>query len=83
MSWLKQIEALKPGDACEFQWPARSTWQPGEVVVNGGSGYWHVKLTEDYHDTVNNELIPAGTDVTGIYIEHVRLPGQEEAWARP
>jgi hypothetical protein len=80
MSWLRKIENLKPGDACEFRWPARSIWRKGEVVLNGGAGYWVVKLTESYIDEEHGGMHDAGAEAHGIYIEHVRLPGQTEAW---
>lgn len=80
MSWLAKIEALKPGDPCEFHFPARSTWRKATVIKNGGSGYWQVELTESFVDEVNNEPVLEGDLVLSIYIEHVRLPGQEEAW---
>lgn len=72
--WLNAIEDLKPGDACEFHYPARSNWCPAIVVVNGGSGYWEVRRTSSDEDGVDGEI------VTGIYIEGIRLPGQTEAW---
>lgn len=72
--WLTAIERLKPGDACEFRYPARADWIPGRVVVNGGSGYWEIQPTASDHKTETGHV--AG----GLYIEHVRLPGQTEAW---
>jgi hypothetical protein len=72
--WLSKIEALTPGDACEFHYPARSQWLPGTVVVNGGSGYWSVRDESDAEGC-------RGRIASGIHIEHVRLPGQLEAWA--
>jgi hypothetical protein len=65
--WLKKIEALKPGDACEFRF--HDAWRPGVVIVNGGAYYWTV-------EGANAERF------SGIYIEHVRLPGQTDAWPR-
>lgn len=59
---LRKTEALKPGDACEFRYPARAEWLPATVVHNGGSWYWRVELE-------------AGQEVDGLYIEHVRAPG--------
>ena len=73
--WLGQIEALRPGDACEFRYPARSRWLPGEVVFNGGSGYWEVR-------DLSNDEGHYGEVARGLYIEHVRLPGQIDAWPR-
>src|SRR5207244_3937556 len=67
--WLSKIEALKPGDACEFRYPARSEWLPGIVVQNGGAGWWSVRnegAAEERHGQIESSL----------YIEHVRLPGQ-------
>jgi len=72
-NWLRQIEALAPGDACEFHYPARSQWLPGTVVENGGSGYWEVRDESDVEGR-------RGEIAGGLYIEHVRLPGQIEAW---
>ena len=66
--WLRKIEALQPGDACEFRYPAQKAWLPGTVVKNGVAGYWHVQEVRD----PNNIL--------SLYIEHIRLPGQVEAW---
>jgi hypothetical protein len=81
MLWLHQIEALKAGDPCEFRWPARMTWRKAEVVRNGGSGYWEVRVSEPYTDEENGERVAAGTIASAIYIEHVRLPGQKQAWS--
>lgn len=67
--WLTKIERLKPGDACEFEFPARPGWNPAVVVVNGGPGFWAVRdETGEVHRC--------------LYIEHIRLPGQTEAWPR-
>lgn len=66
--WLSKIEALRPGDACEFKYPARPDWRRGTVKRNGGASYWEVV------DEAEQRV------VSGIYIEHVRLPGQTEAW---
>lgn len=73
--WLEKIEALKPGDPCEFHYPARSQWIPGVVVENGGSGFWSVR---DESDTESRR----GQVTTSLYIEMIRLPGQTEAWSR-
>jgi len=67
--WLAKIEALKPGDACEFHYPARTEWILGTVDKNGGAGYWSVRDAD-------------GTLADGLYIEMIRLPGQEDAWPR-
>lgn len=67
MTWLQKIQALAPGDRCEFRYPARKDWLPGTVVRNGGGWYWSVR--DD-----------SGKVAESIYIEHVRLPGQTEAW---
>jgi hypothetical protein len=72
--WLTKIENLKPGDPCEFRYPARADWFPGVVVRNGGSGWWSVRDESDAEGR-------RGGLVEHIYIEHVRLPGQTEAWA--
>jgi hypothetical protein len=72
-NWLRQIEALAPGDACEFHYPARSQWLPGTVVVNGGSGYWHIRDESDVEGC-------RGRVAESIYIEQVRCSWQEEAW---
>lgn len=66
--WLAKVEALKPGDACEFRYPTCKEWIPGTVVYNGGVSYWSVR------DDSRGEV------ATGLYIEMIRLPGQEEAW---
>lgn len=68
--WLSKIEALRPGDACEFHYPARAEWIAGIVVVNGGSGWWTIRDAA------------TGRQTSGHYIEAVRLPGQVEAWPR-
>lgn len=41
-TWLDRIEALVPGDPCEFLLGGKD-WQPGTVVVNGSSLFWAVK----------------------------------------
>lgn len=63
----KRTEALREGDACEFRYPARTEWQPGEVVRNGGSGYWSVR---DLSDSEGKR----GQVTSSLYIEHVRAP---------
>lgn len=73
LRWLDRIEALASGDACEFRYPARSQWLPGTVVRNGGAGYWSVRDDGDVEGC-------RGKITETIYIEHVRLPGQLEAW---
>jgi hypothetical protein len=73
--WLSKIEALVPGDACEFHYPARAQWLPGTVVENGGAGYWSVRDESDVEGR-------RGEIARAIYIECVRLPGQIEAWER-
>lgn len=83
INWLQKIEALKPGDACDFKWPARRTWHKGEVVHNGMAYYWTVKITESYVDEVNGEVYKVGDEARGLYIEQIRLPNQIEAWPRP
>lgn len=66
--WLSKIEALRPGDACEFHYPARKEWRRGTVRINGGAHWWTVV------DETEQKL------VSGLYIEMIRLPGQVEAW---
>jgi hypothetical protein len=61
---MRATQELAPGDACEWRYPARSEWNPGRVVSNGGSGYWKV---EDDLGGVHG----------GLYIEHVRAPGTD------
>lgn len=73
MSWLAKIEALKPGDACEFHYMARTQWLPGTVIENGGGWYWQIR---DESGVDNNR----GQTAT-VWIENVRLPGQTEAWS--
>ena len=75
--WLSRIEALRPGDACEHyqqvgfdeQGYSVRAWKLCTVVHNGGSGYWRL-LDEEDGRTFDD------------YIEHIRLPGQTEAWGR-
>lgn len=59
---LRKTEQLKPGDPCEFRFPARTAWNPGTVKVNGGSGYWTIIDAE-------------GSTHAALYIEHVCAPG--------
>lgn len=80
MSWLDDIENLKPGDPCEFRFLARSYWKPAKVVSNGGSGYWTVEVTEAFTDEESGSHHPTGDRVSGLYIEHIRPPGCKEAW---
>lgn len=70
VSDLRKTEQLSPGDVCEFRYPARSAWQPGIVVHNGGSLYWQVR---DMGDSENRR----GQIAAGLYIEHVRAPGTD------
>lgn len=60
-----RTEKLRPGDPCEFRYPARSEWQPGTVVLNGGSGWWRVRDESDAEGR-------RGQLAEGLYIEHVR-----------
>lgn len=76
-NWLSRIEALRPGDECEFRFPARSGWHAAKVIANGGSGHWRVEVAEAFEDDASRA---AGQEVAGLYIENVRLPGQAEAW---
>lgn len=70
MEALQRTEALQPGDRCEFRYPARAEWQPGVVVKNGGSGYWHVR---DEGDSEGRR----GQVAEGFYIEHIRAVGTD------
>jgi len=70
MTELDQAIRLKPGQPCEFRYPARREWQPGTVVSNGGAGYWEVR---DEGDSEGRR----GQVVHGLYIEHVRAPGTD------
>ncbi len=72
MTWLQKIEALASGDKCEFHYLARSKWLPGTVVRNGKSYYWSIRDDSDGEGH--------GKVCHAIVIEHVRLPGQTEAW---
>lgn len=74
MTDLQKTEALRPGDPCEFRYPARSEWLNGEVVRNGGYGHWFVRdlsVVENRYGMVNRAL----------YIENVRAPGTDP-WGR-
>jgi len=62
MSWIEDIEAMAPGDPCEFRYPARSEWLPGTIVKNGGYGYWEVRNAD-------------GQVKYGLYAEQIRAPG--------
>ena len=81
MTWLKDIENLAPGDACEFRFPARGYWKPAKVVENAGGGYWTVEVTEAFTDEESGSVHPVGDQVKGLYIEHIRPPGCTEAWS--
>jgi len=70
LHWLRQIEDLRPGDACEFHYPARAGWRRATVRVNGMGGWWEI-FDEETQKTVS-----------GLYIEMIRLPSQIEAWPR-
>jgi hypothetical protein len=65
LAGLRATEALRPGDECEFRFPARNEWRRGMVAKNGGPGYWRVI------DVVDDR------QVDGLYIEHVRAPGTD------
>lgn len=65
MDDLARTEALRPGDACEFRFPARREWRAGMLVHHGGYGYWRVLDTE------------TGEHVGGLHIEHVRASGTD------
>ena len=75
LNWLRKIEVLRPGDACEFHYPARSQWLMGTIVRNGGEGYWAVVDETDVEKR-------RGQIADGLYIEQIRLPGQIEAWPK-
>lgn len=64
--WLSRIEALAPGDACEVK-DGSGTWEPAVVIKNGMGYYWRARL------------MPDGREIS-FFIEHVRCPGQVEAW---
>jgi hypothetical protein len=66
-NWLRRIEALKAGDACEVLVHGR--WEPCVVRVNGKSALWTFRHAADEH-----------LHSIHAYIEHVRCPGQTEAW---
>lgn len=68
---MRATEALKPGDECEFRFPARREWFPGVVVKNGGSGFWSVRQSEGSED------YEAGSVHNSLYIEFVRAPGTD------
>jgi hypothetical protein len=70
MTWLAKVEQLRPGDACEFRYPARPGWRLATVITNGGGGFWKI-LDEETQKTVD-----------GLYIEYIRCVGQTEAWGR-
>lgn len=72
-TWLERIQALQPGDACEFEYPASPGWRPGVVVENGGSGYWRI-------EPVGLIAKLRGDGEACVHIEQVRLPHQVEAW---
>jgi len=80
MTWLKDIENLSPGDACEFRFPARGYWKPAKVVKNSGGGFWTVEVTEEFTDEESGSVHSVGEQVKGLYIEHIRAPGCTEAW---
>lgn len=64
-AWLRAIEELRPGDACEVKCAATGQWLRGIVKTNGGASWWTIDVMGDtWHR----------------YIEHVRCVGQAEAW---
>jgi hypothetical protein len=69
----QRAERLRPGDPCEFRYPARSEWLLGVVVRNGGYGYWHVLDLTDREGR-------RGQVARGGYIEHVRAPTWPFEW---
>lgn len=70
LSPLSTVENLRPGDPCEFRYPARTEWQPGTVIRNGGYGYWAIR---DEGDSEGKR----GKIASALYIEHVRAPGTD------
>lgn len=66
--WLRRIEELKAGDACEVYFAGG--WHAAEVLINGGSSYWVLRVVGRR----------PGDDTINTYIEHVRCVGQTEAW---
>lgn len=71
ITWLDRIEALQPGDRCEFHYPARNEWLPGKVVRNAGSGMWEI---------ADESKTRTRGGLANVYIEGIRLPAQAEAW---
>lgn len=67
-AWLRRIEELKAGDACEVYFAGG--WHAAEVLINGGSHYWVLRVVGRR----------PGDDTINTYIEHVRCVGQTEAW---
>lgn len=65
MTDLDKTKALRPGDRCEFRYPAREQWLLGTVIVNGGSGYWRICDDRTFKES------------GGFYIEHVRAVGTD------
>lgn len=65
--WLQRIEQLKPGDACEVLDTRTGQWVSGIVDHNGGTYFWRILVG-------NAHFAP--------FIEHVRCPGQTEAWPK-
>lgn len=61
-AWLRQTKALRPGDPCEWRYPAYPEWHQGTIIQNGGSGYWIVKRED-------------GTGVRGLYVEMIKSAG--------
>lgn len=59
---------MRPGDPCEFRYPAREEALPGIVVVAGGGLTWTVRSTSE-----------AGKLVRGLYAEHIKVPGGPSA----
>lgn len=67
MTWIEDVQALEPGDLCEFHYPARPIWHYAKVVRNGGSYFWELD-----HD---------GESVS-VYAEHIRCPGGPDCHGR-
>ncbi len=54
---------MRPGDPCEFRYPAREDSMPGIVKVAGGGLTWTVWSTSE-----------GNKEVTGLYAEHIKAP---------
>lgn len=86
-SWLARIERLKYGERCEVK--IDRLWVPAHVFVNGGPGIWLIAVDapERHLGDARMLLLALGykrdePHTARRHIEHVRCPGQEEAWPR-